>query len=131
MALLVVGALLLVLGLFSGSTLVLVPLGLVPWSADLVMWVLFPVFSVGGYLLFAMAARIGNIRALTNVVSWLLLALAMLCAVALVLDAASVIHPVGSVLPLWYVMVVAGVLGAFSAGAHGKAEEIKAEPSAL
>ncbi|MES2129535.1 MAG: hypothetical protein V4463_19865 [Pseudomonadota bacterium] len=129
MALLVVGALLLVLGLFSGATLALVPLGLVPWSADLIMWVLFPVFSIGGYLLFAMGARIGNIRALTNAVSWLLLAMAMLCAVALVLDAAAIIGPVGSLLSLWYVMIVAGVLGAFGAGAHGKSDDIKAAPS--
>jgi hypothetical protein len=44
-----------------------------------------------------------------------LLLLALASAAGVVLSAASVIRPVGSVMPLWYVLVVAGVLGAIGA----------------
>jgi hypothetical protein len=55
MVLLVAGALVVALGLFSGIVLTLAPLGLAPWSPELVLWVLFPLFSVVGFLLVAMA----------------------------------------------------------------------------
>ena len=45
MVLLVAGALVVALGLFSGIVLTLAPLGLAPWSPELVLWVLFPLFS--------------------------------------------------------------------------------------
>jgi hypothetical protein len=115
MILLVAGAFLVALGLFSGVVLTLAPLGLAPWSPELVLWVLFPVFSVVGYLLFATAARTAQVRGFTFTVSCLLLLLALAAAAGMVLSAASVIKPVGSMLPLWYVLVVAGLLGSLGA----------------
>ena len=115
MVLLVAGALVVALGLFSGIVLTLAPLGLAPWSPELVLWVLFPLFSVVGFVLVAMAGRTTQVRGFTFAVSCLLLLLALASAAGVVLSAASVIRPVGSTMPLWYVLVVAGVLGAVGA----------------
>ena len=115
MVLLVAGALVVALGLFSGIVLTLAPLGLAPWSPELVLWVLFPLFSVVGFVLVAMAGKTTQVRGFTFAVSCLLLLLALASAAGVVLSAASVIRPVGSVMPLWYVLVVAGVLGAVGA----------------
>jgi len=115
MVLLVAGALVVALGLFSGIVLTLAPLGLAPWSPELVLWVLFPLFSVIGYVLVAMAGKTTQVRGFTFAVSCLLLLLALASAAGVVLSAASVIRPVGSTMPLWYVLVVAGVLGAVGA----------------
>ena len=115
MVLLVAGALVVTLGLFSGIVLTLAPLGLAPWSPELVLWVLFPLFSVVGFLLVAMAGKTTQVRGFTFAVSCLLLLLALASAAGVVLSAASIIRPVGSVMPLWYVLVVAGVLGAVGA----------------
>jgi len=115
MVLLVAGALVVALGLFSGLVLTLAPLGLAPWSPELVLWVLFPLFSVIGYVLVAMAGKTTQVRGFTFAVSCLLLLLALASAAGVVLSAASVIRPVGSTMPLWYVLVVAGVLGAVGA----------------
>lgn len=52
----VAGLLILALGLFSGGVLLLAPLGLIETTAGLTLWVLFPVFTIGGYLLAASAA---------------------------------------------------------------------------
>ncbi len=130
MALLIVGTILIALGLFSGSALVLVPLGLAPFDAGLMLWIVFPLFSLGGYLLFITGARVNHIRQLTVLVSTLLLLLAVGSAVAIVLASASLLHPVGSTLSLWYVMLIAGALGALSAAAHGKSDPAKAMPAA-
>ena len=115
MVLLVAGALVVALGLFSGVVLTLAPLGLAPWSPELVLWVLFPLFSVTGFVLVAMAGRSAQVRSFTFAVSCLLLLLALASAAGVVLAAASVISPVGSTLSLWYVLAVAGTLGAVGA----------------
>jgi hypothetical protein len=52
MFLLIAGMALLALGLFSGVVLVLAPLGLAPWSPMFTLCVLFPLFSILGYVLF-------------------------------------------------------------------------------
>ena len=115
MVLLVAGALVVALGLFSGVVLTLAPLGLAPWSPELVLWVLFPLFSVTGFVLVAMAGRSAQVRSFTFAVSCLLLLLALAAAAGVVLSAASVISPVGSTLSLWYVLAVAGTLGVVGA----------------
>jgi hypothetical protein len=115
MVLLVAGALVVALGLFSGVVLTLAPLGLAPWSPELVLWVLFPLFSVTGFVLVAMAGRSAQVRSFAFAVSCLLLLLALAAAAGVVLSAASVISPVGSTLSLWYVLAVAGTLGAVGA----------------
>jgi hypothetical protein len=118
MFLLITGATLVLLGLFCGAVLVLVPLGLASWSAGITIWILFPVFSIAGFILFVLEARTAHIRGLMLAMSGLLLVLALACAISLVLDAASVIHLDGGTLSLWYVFAVAGVLGIASAATN-------------
>ena len=115
MVLLIVGAFLLALGLFSGVVLVVAPLGLATWSPGVTLWVLFPLFSIIGYTLFVIGAKTTQIRMLSLGVSCLLLLLALVSAAALVMASASVVEPVDSTLSLWYVLVIAGVLGAIGA----------------
>ena len=85
---LIAGLVLLALGLLCGALLLLIPLGVVPGSANLALWLLFPAFAIGGVLML----------------------LALAAAVALVLQAASIM-PSGDSLSLWYVLVVGLVLG--------------------
>lgn len=121
MAMLITGALFVLLGLFSGAVLLAAPLALVPLTPEPVLWVLFPLFSILGYALFAVAARRQQVRGMSRLVAWLLLLLALLSAVALVAAAAS-LRPVTSTLPLWYVLCVAGLLGIVGAGANVPAD---------
>jgi hypothetical protein len=51
------------------------------------------------------------VRGLSIALSALFLLLALAAAAALVLGAAAVVGPIAQTAPLWYVLVVAGVLG--------------------
>jgi hypothetical protein len=93
------------------------PFGWFGLTAGLMMWILFPMFSTIGYFLFAAGARAGSVRVLTVAVSVSLLLLASAAAVGIVMDAASVYVAANSVLPLWCVLVVAGLLGSMGAAA--------------
>jgi hypothetical protein len=123
MLLFVTGLFLLALGLFSGGVLVAVPLGLVPWTAGPVLWVLFPLFCVVGYVLFVIGGRSAQVRGGSLLVSALLLLLALASAVALVLQAAAVVQPQGSTLSLWYVLAIAGLVGVVGAASLGRMPE--------
>lgn len=127
MLLLITGVFLLLLGLFSGVVLVAGPLGLAAWTPGLVLWVLFPVFSVAGYVLFAIGARMGQVRAGSLLLSALLLLLALASAAGIVLQASSVLPAQGGTASLWYVMVVAGLIGIVGAASLGR---VPAEPAA-
>lgn len=114
------GLLLIALGLFSGGILVAAPLGLVAATPGAALWVLFPVFSIAGYLLFLTAARSARIHGPALAASVLLLLLAVAAAGGLVLDAAGIRPASGGTLSLWYVLVVAGFTGITGAAAHGR-----------
>ncbi|HSV70135.1 MAG TPA: hypothetical protein VLI72_08485 [Methylibium sp.] len=113
----IVGALLVAMGLFSGGVLLAAEFGLGGLSAGATLWVLFPLFSIAGYVLFVVGAGNGPIRRMSGLLAGLLLLLATAAAIGLVLAAASVLTPAGSTLSLWYVLAVAGVLGAVGAAA--------------
>jgi hypothetical protein len=108
---LIAGLVLLALGLVCGALLLLIPLGVVPGEANLALWLLFPAFAIGGYLMAASAAADRNSAILTRASGAALMLLALAAAVGLVLKAASVIHPESDSLALWYVLVVGLVLG--------------------
>ena len=107
---LIAGLVLLALGLLCGALLLLIPLGVVPGSANLALWVLFPAFAIGGYFMAASAAADGDAAKITRAIGGVLMLLALAAAVALVLQAASIM-PGGDSLSLWYVLVVGLVLG--------------------
>ena len=120
MLLVITGFFLLALGLFSGGVLVAGPLGAVPWAGGATLWVLFPVFSIAGYVLFVIGGRTAQVRGASLLLSGLLIALALASAAALVLKAAGVVQTQGSTLSLWYVMVVAGIVGVIGAASLGR-----------
>jgi hypothetical protein len=106
----IAGLVLLALGLLCGVLLLLIPLGVVPGSASLALWLLFPVFAIAGYFMAASAAANSAAAAITRASGGVLMLLALAAAVALVLQAASIV-PRGESLSLWYVLVVGLVLG--------------------
>ena len=105
------GLVLLALGLGCGVLLLLIPLGMVPGSTSLMLWLLFPAFAVTGYFMAASAAANKGSASITRASGGVLMLLALGAAVALVLIAASVIRPEGETLSLWYVLVVGLILG--------------------
>ena len=106
----IAGLVLLALGLLCGALLLLIPLGVVPGSANIALWLLFPVFAIAGYFMAASAAANRNAAFVTRASGAVLMLLALAAAVALVLQAASIVPPTGS-LSLWYVLIVGLVLG--------------------
>ncbi|HET7794541.1 MAG TPA: hypothetical protein VFL64_14255 [Rhizobacter sp.] len=120
MALLIVGALLVALGLFAGGVLVASPLGWAPAAVDPTLWLLFPLLSIAGFALFVIGAKTAHIRGLSMAVSCALLALAVIAAGGLVSRAAGFVHSEAGSLSLWYVLVVAGLLGAIGAASRSR-----------
>jgi hypothetical protein len=121
MVLLLSGAALLARGLFAGTVLVAAPLGLAGGTAGLALWVLFPLFCAAGYALCVVGARAHRLALLSFAVSCLLLVLGLAAAAALVLAGASLLPTAGSTVSLWYVLVVAGLLGSIGAAARSAA----------
>jgi hypothetical protein len=109
MPLIIIGLLFILFGVFSGTALIIVPLGLVNWETSGSLWVMFPLFCVIGYVLFVIGAKNAEVRTLSIVVSGVLLLLAVGAAAGLV--AAATFVTVARTLPLWYVLGIAGVLG--------------------
>jgi len=118
----IAAAFLLLLGLFSGAALLAEPLHLAQISAGTALWVFFPLFSLLGYVLFAMAARRDQSLLVTRLAGAALLLLAGSAAALLVLSSAGVLKLETS-LSLWYVLVVAGLLGLSAALPSAKRED--------
>lgn len=118
--LLIAGLFLLGLGLFSGTYLVLVPLGLVGGTAGLTLWILFPAFTIGGYLMAAIPTEKTALPLLSRVTGALLVLLALASAAGLVLQASSVIESRDETFSLWYVLCLGIVLGAAGLASHRK-----------
>jgi hypothetical protein len=118
MILIVAGLLLLLLGVVCGAILVLAPLGVVPADAGAALWVLFPAFTLGGYLMAAAPARDARLPMLSKAMGASLLLLALVAAVALVLQASAMIEARGSTLSLWYVLAIGLVVGSMALSSH-------------
>src|SRR6202051_424041 len=106
------GALLLVLGLVSGGFLLLAPFGIGPASPGVTTWILFPGFTIVGYILFAASARIAIISMGSKIAGALLLLLAVGAAAALFATSNGLVKSITDPLALWYVMGVGLLLGA-------------------
>ena len=108
----IAGFVLLALGIVCGALMLLIPLGVVEGTLGLALWVLFPLFSIGGYLMAASASGNTAVPILSRTSGAVMMLLALAAAIALVLHAASIFQPVGDTLPLWYVLAIGGFLGA-------------------
>ena len=108
----IAGLVFLALGFLSGALLVLVPLGLIDGNAGLTLWILFPVFTVMGYLMSAATAEPKMLPMLSRFSGVLLLLLALVAAVALVLQGGAILETRADTFSLWYVLGIGVVLGA-------------------
>ncbi|MFC7420342.1 hypothetical protein ACFQNF_10675 [Iodobacter arcticus] len=117
MALLFFGSLLIVLGLLAGCLLLIAPLGIIEITPGIGLWLLFPAFSIGGYILLLVTPSFARLRLLSLFLSSLLLLLAATAAAELMLYASTIMQPTGSTLILWYVLMIAGGLGIVATGA--------------
>jgi len=107
----VIGGLLLILGLASGIFLVLAPFGVGPASPGVTTWILFPGFTIVGYILLAASARMPVIALASRLAGALLLLLAFGAAAALFAIGNALFHPSADALSLWYVMGLGLVFG--------------------
>jgi hypothetical protein len=115
----IAGGILALLGLLAGALLVGAPLGLVGVVPGVSLWILFPLLTLIGYLLLVASDVDLQRGTSTKVVAIPLLLIALLAAVGLVAVGAGITSANGLAgsAPLWYVMIVGGVLGAIGTGA--------------
>jgi hypothetical protein len=107
----IAGAVFLVLGLASGVLLTAAPFGIGSAQPQLATWVLFPLLTIGGYLLLAMAARGPAIAQISRSAGAALLALAVAATVGLFVVGNSIVTPSAATISLWYVLLIGIVLG--------------------
>ena len=112
------GLLILALGIACGVILLLGPLGLVDAAPGLAIWVLFPLFTIGGYLMAAAPAEDRQIPLMSRISGVALLTLALVAAVILVLQGGALMEARGNPWALWYVLAIGLVLGASGVAAH-------------
>lgn len=124
------GALLLALGVASGLFLALAPFGFVAVAPGLTLWVLFPLFTVAGYLLLAFPSRPPAVVVLSRAAGGVLLALALLAAIGLFAAASGTLHAKDSTTALWYVLGFGLVLGVAGLSAHRPAGPVPATGAA-
>jgi hypothetical protein len=107
----IAGAVFLVLGLASGLALTAAPFGLGPAQPQLVAWVLFPLLTIGGYLLLAVASRGPAVARISRSAGAALLVLAVAATVGLFLVGNALVAPTAGTVSLWYVLLIGLVLG--------------------
>jgi hypothetical protein len=117
------GLVFLALGLLSGALLVLVPLGLTAGAAGITLWVLFPVFTIMGYLMSAASTQGATLPLLSRVTGVLLLVLGLVAGVALVLQGGAIMELRSDPFSLWYVLVLGVILGAVGLASHKREPE--------
>ena len=112
----IVGGLLAALGVAAALQLLIAPLGVVAASAGASLWILFPLFTLLGYVMMVIGGRDPASRAPTALVSSALLLLCVAAAVVLVVQGAGLValHGAASV---WYVLVLAGIIGSTGSAA--------------
>lgn len=120
MLLVIVGAVLTALGFAAAVLLVAAPLGWVAATPGLSVWVLFPLFTLLGYGLLAVGSRDPAAKAPTRLLAVPLLLLALLAAIVLLGSGGGLLQVAGSSAPLWYVLVLAGLLGAVGSAVSGR-----------
>ena len=107
----VVGGLLLILGIVSGIFLVLAPFGLGPASPGVTTWILYPGFTIVGYILLAASAKMHVISVASRLAGAGLLLLAFGAAAALFAIGNALYPTKGDSIGLWYVMGLGLILG--------------------
>ena len=119
------GIILMLLGVASGLILLLAPFDIGPAIPGITTWILFPGFTLVGYILFAVEARTKWVVGASRVAGGVLLALALVAAIALFAVGNGLIAPSVATLSLWYVLTLGAIMGA-TALALGRAGKFMA-----
>lgn len=120
MLIVIAGGVLALLGYLSAVVLVAAPMGWMTATPGLTLWVLFPLFTLVGYGLLAVGSRDPAVRAPTRLLGAGLLLLALLAAIGLMASGAGMLQLHGdSSASLWYVLVLAGIVGAVGCARPG------------
>lgn len=106
-----VGGVFLMLGLASGIMLVAAPLAAASQSPSDVVWALFPILTLTGYLLLGMAARLPTAQLVSRVAGGALLVLSLVAAIGLLLISSRPELESQSLIPLWYVLAIGLMVG--------------------
>jgi hypothetical protein len=106
------GLVLMVLGVASGLVLVLAPFQIGPAINGITTWVLFPGFTLVGYILFAVEARTAWVAGASRYAGAVLLALALAAAVALFAVGNGMTATGIATVSLWYVLALGTAMGA-------------------
>jgi hypothetical protein len=106
------GLILMVLGVASGLIVLLAPFGVGPVIPGITTWILFPGFTLVGYVLFAVEARTTWVVGASRYAGAALLALALAAAIALFAVGNALVTAELATLSLWYVLVLGTVMGA-------------------
>ena len=106
------GLILMVLGVASGLVLILAPFDIGPAIPGITTWILFPGFTLGGYILFAVEARTAWVVGASRYAGAALLALALAAAIALFAVGNGLIAAAVATISLWYVLALGTVMGA-------------------
>jgi len=120
MLIVITGGVLALLGFLSAVVLVTAPMGWMAATPGLTLWVLFPLFTLIGYGLLAIGSRDPAVRVPTRLLGGGLLLLALLAAIGLMASGAGFLQLHGdSSAPLWYVLVLGGVIGGVGSATAG------------
>ena len=106
------GLILMVLGVASGLILILAPFDIGPAIPGITTWILFPGFTLVGYVVFAVEARTTWVVGASRYAGAALLALALAAAVALFAVGNGLVTASVATLSLWYVLGLGTVMGA-------------------
>jgi hypothetical protein len=106
-----VGGVFLMLGLASGIMLVVAPLSAASQSPSDVIWALFPILVLTGYLLLGMAARLPTVQLVSRVAGGALLLLSLVAAIGLLLISSRPAAEAPSLMPLWFVLAISLIVG--------------------
>lgn len=117
----IAGIFFVLIGAGSGASLVAAPL-VSGVTAGPSSWILFPLGFAAGSSLFALSSEGGSPVWLWRLCGMWLLVLTMGAALGLALAALGVLEPVRYTLSLWYVLVVAGPVGAACVSVSGRPE---------
>ncbi|HMW17403.1 MAG TPA: hypothetical protein PKN13_06255 [Accumulibacter sp.] len=123
MALAFVGLTLMAMGILAGAALVVAPLGLLAIEAHTTLWILFPLLSFVGYGLLVIGADARTLRMFSKLFSLALVILSLVAVMAVLLHAMGLLQLTGSTYGVWYVMVVAGIVGSVGVAAFGDREQ--------
>jgi hypothetical protein len=106
------GLVLMVLGVASGLVLVLAPFAVGPAIPGITTWILFPGFTLVGYILFAVEARTAWVVGASRYAGAALVVLALAAALALFAVGNGLIAAEVATMSLWYVLALGTVMGA-------------------